>query len=166
MTDQLPADHIPKPTPGTFAEAARGVELLVNRLIRSATHVAKQHSKCPLELAQLYDYIRQHAHSGDRPSVIVSLGEQHEGCVPRELLLSQVRGTPDCPPEAAEPITRWMVGAAQNKPFFFAGYQAETLAENEIRLTRDPTAEHADLTFRWGRHAEETWQERTGQVFA
>jgi RNA polymerase sigma factor (sigma-70 family) len=147
-------------TPSTFAEAARGIELLANRLLRVAVRSEPLPSQTAPALVELYAYIREHIKSGDSPSVIVTLRGERTGCIPRELLLSQMRGTPGCPPEAAEPLTGWMIHAARYKPFLFAGYQASNVDEmrDAIRLTHNPIEEQADLTWRWGRHTQEELQ--------
>jgi hypothetical protein len=127
-------------TPGTFLEGSRGVELLANRLIRTALSPDLPYPQQP-ELMPLYRWIRERD-SDTLPSVDLVLQEQsalqgERPVIPYGLLVAQVRGTPNCPLEAAEPLLHWMVEVAQLRPYFFAGYHATTIGPKEIRLTKD-----------------------------
>lgn len=147
-------------TPDTFVEASRGVELLLRRLIREARSLQDRFHDSPRELIFLYHWIYEQVMSGERPSLIVTSHEYdqysgRDGYVPRQLLISQLRGTPGCPPEAAEPILRWLIGATQLKPYFISGFRSETRDEEEIQLTEEATERSTELLWRWGMPAEE-----------
>jgi hypothetical protein len=68
--------------------------------------------------------------------------------------MAQIRGTPQCPPEAAEPLLRWMVGIAQLKRFFFSGYVADPIGACAVRMQQENNPEDDDLVLRWSRPAE------------
>lgn len=143
-------------TPGTFFEGSRGVELLVDRLIRTAMGPEDRYPK-EADLLQLHYRIREQRDSDKLPSVALVLRKEpvfkgKPPVVPYGLLLAQVRGTPYCPPEAAEPLLHWMVEVSQLRPYFFPGYYATTLGENEVRLTQDPRQKDTELEWRWGKH--------------
>jgi RNA polymerase sigma factor (sigma-70 family) len=148
-------------TPATFLEAARVVELLLDRLLRTAREEGEGTLR-QTELRRFLDGVRHRQAEGVPACADVVLNpEECEAAlypVPFGLLLAQIRGTPQCPPEAAEPLLRWMVGVAQLKPFFFRGYQASTLGKGAIRLTREAVVQDADLMLRWGRHTQEVEQ--------
>ncbi len=146
-------------TPSTFVEASRGIELLARRLIRDARSLDEQRPHEQPALMALNHRLRQQIEAAERPSLIVSCQRQplaRPGCIPHPLMISQLQGTPGCPPEAAAPLLRWLVQVAQLKPFLVAGFQANVLGEGEIELTEEPFERHVDLVWRWGRHTEES----------
>jgi RNA polymerase sigma factor (sigma-70 family) len=143
-------------TPATFVEAARGVELLVDRLLRMAAE-PEQGLPSHGEVRRFLEGARQREAAGGSAFADINLtptGSEELTHVPLGLLFAQVRGTPQCPMEAAEPLLRWMVGVARLKPFFFHGYEAEPLANEGIRLTQQPGQGDAELVLRWSRHAQ------------
>ena len=143
-------------SPGTFAEATRGVELLLKRLIRDAFGPEERRPHSRPELTELYQWLRERAKLGEQPSFIVSSYAQSfskPDCIPHGLLVSQLRGTPACPPAAAEPMVRWLVEVAQLKPFLFAGFRAGVMGEGCIQLTQAPSETGSDILWRWGRPA-------------
>jgi hypothetical protein len=140
-------------TPATILEASRGVQLLVDRVLRAAS---EPHAG---------DWLR-----GDIPSDSVEPPRRAEKLLwcdvdlnaeasdsqipshfrlPYRLLLGQIRGTPQCPPEAAAPLLAWMVEVAQLKPLFFRGYLTSTLGKGAIRLVQDAAYLHKELPYRW-----------------
>jgi len=147
-------------TPATFFEAAHGIQLLTDRLFQTALGPTDGVQAQP-DLEQLFLWVRSRAESGDPLSVNIDLKNEKDEtarlpCVPRSLLISQVQATPDCPKEAAAPLLAWMVKAAQFKPFFFPGYQSETLDEDSVRLIQEVVShEEEELAYRWGRCAQE-----------
>ena len=91
----------------------------------------------------IIDLKNEHAETSDVPPV------------PYPLLLSQVQGTPDFPKDAAPRLLAWMVKVAQFKPFFFPGYQSETLGEGSIRVIQEVASRDEELAYRWGRCGQE-----------
>jgi hypothetical protein len=148
-------------TPTVFMEATRGVELLCNRIIRDASSEDTTLSKgAPFsqELNGLHMRIRSQVQSGARASLDVVLpgGPATAAPLPYPLLLAQIKSTPQCPPEAAEPLLTWIVDVTQLRPFLIRSYQAETLGEHAIRLTHQPEPETVgDLVLRWSRVAQD-----------
>ncbi len=144
-------------TPSVFVEAARGLELLCDRLIRHALGGEEEP-----ELSALYESVRSLRESGGLPSLdLAALGPEEEGLslpayyVPFPLLVAQIRGTPQCPPAAAEPLLRWIVEVAQLRPFLISGYVATGLSKYSIRLVQQPTERGRDLVRRWSQVPEE-----------
>lgn len=140
-------------TPGTIFEGSRGVELLLDRQIDAAM-LPRHRYPNRKELVELYDKIREQRAVGELPSVELTLRNERamdrsRPVVPYGLLLAQVRGTPNCPPEAAEPLLHWMFEVSQLKPYFFPGYCVTNLGEREIRLTQDAEHKDAELMWRW-----------------
>ena len=140
-------------TPATLVGAARGVELLADRLIAQARADENSWPDHPV-MVSLWRALRERADSDPRPSLDLTLGRAERGdgaVVPYPLLLAQVRGAPGCPPEAAPHLLNWMVQVAHDKPFFFPGYIAQPV-NGLLRLTEElKRKDHYDLARRWSR---------------
>lgn len=124
-------------SPATFQGAARGLELLLDR-----------------------QFAALRASSGARGrniEMILSWSGEKAGYpampLSRELVLAQICGGPHCPPEAADPVLRWMIDVAQLRPFWVRGYRADTVGRGVIALVPDASFEKADLIARWSRDA-------------
>lgn len=147
--------------PSTFIEAARGIELLANRLIQTAAGPVDRVKDHSGELQRLYCWIRSRKDSGQSPGLNLvdhefdSASEEAVGAAPYGLLVAQVRGTPVCPPDAAAPMVSWVIQAAQHKPFLFRGFKVETSKKDRICITQSATSAGNDLVARWGKRTEE-----------
>lgn len=147
-------------TPGTIFEGSRGVELLLDRQIDAA--LGPENSYPPhMPLVELYKKIREQHKRRELPTINLTSHNERtldrsDPIVPYGLLLAQVRGTPNCPPEAAEPLLHWMFQVSQLKPYFFPGYYVTNLEEKEIRLTQDIEHKNAELMWRWTRNRKES----------
>jgi len=145
-------------TPAIFVAAGRGIELMASRLLRvAATPTEDDRRQTPKNLVQIYRQIFERTKSGELPSLVLTLAQESEipTCVPREMLISQVRGTPSCPPEAVEPLAHWLLGAARHKPFLFAGFEVKLAGRQEIRLVQQPVRSDHELLYRWTWHGQE-----------
>jgi RNA polymerase sigma factor (sigma-70 family) len=143
-------------TPATFYQAARGIQLLANRLL----HYAAQADHFVSGNDQVTAYIRwlkEHGESEGLPAVTLAIQPQdaHEPVVPKDLVLADIRGTPTCPPQAAAPLYDWMLRVACLRPFFFLGYEAKPSSENVIRLQQLTSQEEEGVYLRWQREAEQ-----------
>jgi RNA polymerase sigma factor (sigma-70 family) len=136
-------------TPAVFIEAARGLELLCNRLLREASWGDSEEK----DLAPVHSWIRAADQAGRPASLGIALpgGGRHPEIplIPYPRLVAQVRSTPQCPPQAAEPLLWWLVEVGRLRPFLVRGYEAEPLGERGVRLTRQWVLEETDLVWRW-----------------
>jgi hypothetical protein len=122
-------------TPATFHGAARGIQLVAARMIRLDSKEAAR------------DFVllgSQRMPTDHKPEMTISY----------EVLLSQIRGAPSCPPEAAEPLLRWLSEALTLLPHLLPGFYAESSRGHLVALRKNDAIE-MDLMSRWGMLATE-----------
>jgi hypothetical protein len=145
-------------TPVTFIEAARGVQLLLDRLIHMALGPVEAFPEQP-ELRHFCQAVRSQRSAEGPLKLAVVLDRRPNGLgelpvVPRELAVSAVRSTIYGPPQTAEPLLHWLVEVAPLRPFLFAGYEAAALGKQAVRLKQDRVSRDEDLVWRWSREPE------------
>lgn len=143
-------------TPSTFLEASRGIELLTDRLIRTASWAPESVSNHSEELKHVYKMLRGQRERGEPISVDLvgrefSMNERDTPTIPYSLLLAEVQGTPQLSTGAAEPLLWWLLDAAQFIPRLILGYEAETLGEREVRLKQCRNTQERSLVALWGK---------------
>jgi hypothetical protein len=143
-------------SPGTIYSAARGIELLSNRLLRWATGID------PFEPSQevvagFVRWLTERHESGDFPAVVIAFNpdEIDQPAMPLGLVLAEIKGTPNCQPEAAQPLLDWMLEVATLRPFFFSGYEAKPVGEKALQLVQLTSKDKEGVYIRWQKEAEE-----------
>jgi DNA-directed RNA polymerase specialized sigma24 family protein len=141
-------------TPVTFFEAAHGVELLLNHLSTLNRKSLQQQSPS----RELADYVAWLEKSGSERRFNLCVRDEcgsEDPIVPRSVLISQVAATPSLPPEAALPLSRWLMAVAEFRPLIIPGYQAVPIATNTVQLTKDEEQTDFEIFRRWKQPFEE-----------
>jgi RNA polymerase sigma factor (sigma-70 family) len=116
-------------TPATVFEATVGISLLLDRCSAEANRGHLHQFALVLGSERLV------------PDEAIRIGD--------ELLLAQMRATPDCPPEAAAPLLRWLFRVSAHVPHLFEGYRVQNATEHCLRIVSEPTQYRIDLVKRW-----------------
>lgn len=136
-------------TPTTLFSAARGLEMLFNRTGRAARadggrdNAADPPRKFKLPKAVMLDFgaARDPVHMSD------------------DLIIAEVGSTPGLAPGAERPITHWLLGALQFKPYLIDRYCAqvaqERIALRWLGVASEDAIERRDLIGRWTRGRED-----------
>jgi hypothetical protein len=137
-------------TPVTLYSAVRGLELLFNRIERSARGGSGDRG----DAAPSRNELRL------PKSVYLNFGSDLAPIrVPDELIIAEVGSTPDLPEGAQKPFTWWILSALQFKPYLIEDYSAdvdkERVAVQWLGSYRDDVNQRTDLIARWTRGHEE-----------
>jgi hypothetical protein len=138
-------------TPTVFIEAARGLELLCDRILEDRAN-ADSTGRIPVPSQSHEIHISL---PGYRPRDV-----ETRWIVSQEEILAQLRGTPQCPPKAIEPLLKWFVEALQLKPYLVRNYCASTTGQSSVRLKKDEQFSSA-IVARWTRKTYENIRVRT-----
>ena len=164
-------------SPVSFFQAARGVQLLADRLIEAALgpqadlptketipaleerrRLRGRPAPVSAQLGKLHEAIRERVGAGDRPCVGIALGPPSYAdrwpTIPTELALAAVRSAVYGPPEAAGPFLAWLVDVAPLRRFLFAGYEVKSLGSRAILLEQEAVRSERDLVWRWSSETE------------
>jgi RNA polymerase sigma factor (sigma-70 family) len=133
-------------TPTTLFSAARGLEMLFNRMERAARAgaVGRPVAEEPPRKYKLPKAVVLDFGAGRGP---VRLSD--------DLIIAEVGSTPGLAPGAEQPITRWLFGALQFKPYiidrYCAQFDQERVVLRWLGAASEDALERKDLIGRWSR---------------